>query len=219
MQQLLNLCKKARSLRGYKLSQLANLHQVGRPVGNNTSKGWSGQLIEQVLGVKNNSLALPDFPDLGVELKTIPVSLDYKPYETTYVTTVPLLPQYMTSFEDSVLWLKLRCVLWVPLIAKTKSISVQERIIGEPFIWQPSNQEKEIIKQDFDEIMEFIVTGRIDNLSASVGQYLHVRPKALDSYKKTYTVDYESNKIITSPKGFYLRTVLTKQILKRSLEI
>jgi len=214
MQQLLNLCKKARSLRGYKLAELANFCNIEKPEHNITAKGWSGQLIEQLLGVKNNSFSGPDFPDLGVELKTIPVSLDYKPFETTYVTTVPLLPKEMTSFEDSVLYAKLKCVLWVPLIAETKTQPVSERIVGEPILWQPNENQLEIIKQDFFEIMEYIISGQIEELNAQLGRYLHVRPKALNSSKRTYTLNSDGEYMQTSPKGFYLRTSLTREILQ-----
>lgn len=215
MQQLLNLCKKARSFSGHKLDELANLCKLEKPVHNITSKGWSGQLVEQLLGVKNNSFAAPDFPELGVELKTIPVSLDYRPFETTYVTTVPLLPKEMTSFEDSILFAKLKNVLWIPLIAKTKSQPVQERVFGVPIFWQPNTEELSILKQDFFEIMEYIISGNIDGLNGQIGEYLHVRPKALNSKKRTYSVDGEGRQIITSPKGFYLRTCLTQKILNK----
>lgn len=213
MQQLLNLCKKARSLQDYKLADLAEICKVEKPEHNITAKGWSGQLIEQLLGVKNNSFSGPDFPELGVELKTIPVSVDYKPFETTYITTVPLLPKEMTSFEDSILYAKLRCVLWIPLIAKTKTQAVTERVVGRAVLWQPNEKELNIIQQDFFEIMEYIVSGEIDSLNAQVGQYLHVRPKALNSKKRTYTLNSDGEYIQTSPKGFYLRTSLTREIL------
>ena len=120
----------------------------------------------------------------------------------------------MVDFESSLLWAKLRCILWIPLIAETKSINVQDRVIGEAILWQPSQDERSILEQDFNEIMELIVTGNIERLSAQVGQYLHVRPKALDSSKKTYTIDENGYKVITSPRGFYLRTQLTSKIIK-----
>jgi len=213
MQQLLNLCKKARSLQHYKLADLACFCKVEKPEHNITAKGWSGQLIEQLLGVKNNSFSGPDFPDLGVELKTIPVSEEYKPFETTYITTVPLLPKEMTSFEDSVLYAKLKCVLWIPLIAETKTQPVSERIVGQAVLWQPNEKQLAIIKQDFFEIMEYIVSGQIEALNAQVGQYLHVRPKALNSSKRTYSLNSDGELVQTSPKGFYLRTSLTREIL------
>ena len=214
MQQLLNLCKKAQSFQGYKLADLANLYNVEKPEHNNTAKGWAGQLIEQLFGIKNNSFAMPDFPELGVELKTIPVNVDYRPYETTYVTTVPLLPNDMTSFEQSILWSKIRHILWIPLVSETRSEKVQNRVIGRPIIWQPSLQDKKIIEQDYYEIMEYIISGEIDKLTSQIGEYLHVRPKALDSSKKTYSIDQDGNKMITSPKGFYLRKTLTSKIMQ-----
>ena len=55
------------------------------------AKGWAGQLIELYLGATAGSKQQQDFPTLGVELKTIPVSPDAKPLETTYVCITPLL--------------------------------------------------------------------------------------------------------------------------------
>lgn len=48
-------------------------------------KGKTGELVEQALGAVGGSLRGPDFPELGVELKTIPLDEQGRPRESTFV--------------------------------------------------------------------------------------------------------------------------------------
>lgn len=74
------LLARARALRGRPVEP-SGLHR----------KGKTGELVERALGAHGGSTATWDFPDLGVELKTIPVDArTAMPRESTFVCTVSL---------------------------------------------------------------------------------------------------------------------------------
>ena len=84
------LLARATSLSGRTLSEVAKPYGWRVPKDFRRHKGWAGQLIELALGASAGSKAEPDFPHLGIELKTIPVSEVGQPYESTFVCTAPL---------------------------------------------------------------------------------------------------------------------------------
>jgi DNA mismatch repair protein MutH len=61
--------------------------------------------------------------------------------------------------------------------------------------------------------MELINTGRIDEISAHHGVYLQVRPKAADSHALRDTTNEQGDVVQTLPRGFYLRTKFTAEVL------
>jgi DNA mismatch repair protein MutH len=176
------------------------------------TKGLVGQLVERYLGVANNNVASVDLAELGIELKTIPVNAALKPLESTYVCTVESNQRALT-WQDSWVCKKLNKVLWVPILIKPQS-PLGDNIILEPIMWQPSPEINAILEQDFRELMDLFYLGQASLLTAKYGTYLHIRPKAANSHM---VVDYlDSNNVYTKivPKGFYLRTQLTKQIMQ-----
>ena len=68
------LLARARKLAGYTVADLAL--QLDRPLPSELSraKGLVGDLVECVLGADRAAGSAPDFPALGIELKTVPVT-------------------------------------------------------------------------------------------------------------------------------------------------
>lgn len=206
------LLKRVADIAGLSLGALANQYRQTIPENQKKAKGWAGQLIEQVLGANAGSRAEPDFRDIGIELKTIPVNSNQQPRETTYVCTVPLADEIETDWQSSWVRRKLACVLWLPIEAE-KSIPLKERRIGNAVLWRPSAQQDAALKQDWEEHMELISLGRIHEISAHHGTYLQIRPKAANSKALRDTTDEDGNSVKTLPRGFYLRTQFTASIL------
>ena len=136
-----------------------------------------GQLLELALGASAGNQA-PKISHLGVELKTLPVSQHYKPLETTYVCVTPLYGMLHDSWETCAVRNKLKCVLWIPILAE-RHIPVQDRQIGTPFLWTPSTHEEAQLKQDWEEITEKITLGQVESITALGKSYL--RPKAANN--------------------------------------
>lgn len=208
------LMHRCQAISGCQIGELARYMQIEVPENLSISKGWLGQFIELVLGADATNDSQPDFSHLGVELKTIPVSANGLPCESTYVCTAPISTHSRKeSWETSRVWRKLQQVLWLPVEAD-KNIPLAERRLGQAILWLPSQADIQILKQDWEELMENLELGHIHALSAKIGTYLHIRPKAAHSKILMSTVNDEGDTVKITPKGFYLRSTLTKKLLQ-----
>jgi DNA mismatch repair protein MutH len=213
--QLLTRCQ---SIAGLTIGQLAAMHQQKVPPDLRRDKGWVGQLLEMALGAEAGSQALPDFPKLGVELKSLPINAKGKPLESTYVCVAALTGVAGQQWEDSWVCPKLAKVLWVPVLAQ-RQIPIAERQLGTPFLWQPDEAQQQMLRQDWEELMELITLGGIDQIKGAHGKALQLRPKAADSRALTAAVGKYGQPISTLPRGFYLKASFTADILARQFNL
>ncbi len=210
-----DLMNRASAIAGLTLGDLAKLNHLSVPEDLKRDKGWIGQLIEIELGATAGSKAEQDFQNIGVELKTIPINSSGKPVETTFVTFCPLMPPFAAGFEESVVFNKIKRVLWVPVEGE-RQIPVAQRRIGTPFLWQPDHQEFHKLRQDWEEIMEFITLGKVEQVTARHGEVIQLRPKAANSKALTEAIDESGCIKQVNPRGFYLKTSFTAQILAKA---
>lgn len=204
----------ANGIAGLPLGELALLANVVIPSDFRRQKGWTGQLIERWLGASAGSKPTQDFPELGVELKTIPISCDGRPLETTYVCYAPLLPVAGETWASSNVKNKLSLVLWVPVEGQ-RDIPVDQRRVGTPFLWQPDAFEEQQLKEDWSELTHFIVSGQIQTITSRHGNVLQLRPKAANGAALTRAIGENGETIQTRPRGFYLKKPFTQRILQR----
>jgi len=202
------LLKRCRAIEGYSLSQLAGQLQLVIPQHALQRKGWAGTALEKALGTNAGNLALPDFVELGIELKTLPILASGKPAESTFVTSIPLLTIHQQTWETSQCWAKLQRVLWIPIEADSNIPYVQRRI-GKAILWTPSKIEQTILANDWEQLTTMIAIGKLDDLTAKMGEYLQVRPKAPDAQSLCYGLDEQGQRVQTLPRGFYLRSTFT----------
>jgi DNA mismatch repair protein MutH len=209
------LMQRAEALVGRTLDELAQQVQLMAPEVSTFGKGWSGQLLELLLGASAGSLAEPDFQHLGVELKTLPIDFTGKPLESTYISIVPLTQFMQLQWHASEVYHKLKRILWVPLITH-KGQALGQRQVGTPFIWSPTSAQEAILRQDWQELMDMVAMGQLEQISAKQGQYLQIRPKGANAKSLCWGFDAEGNRIQTLPRGFYLRASFTSSILKQA---
>lgn len=212
------LLERACSLAGFTLGELSSLHGWICPSDLKRNKGWVGMLLETCLGATAGSKPEQDFQDLGIELKSIPINQQGKALETTFVCVARLTGIQGLTWENSHLRRKLSKVLWIPVEGE-REIPLSERRIGMPVLWAPSVEEEQQLRADWEELMEFIVLGKIHDISAKHGEYLQLRPKAANSKAKTQAYGEKGQPIKTLPRGFYLRTQFTNRILARHFSL
>jgi len=210
------LLQRVNDIAGKTLAQIAQTCQWPVPDNLDHNKGWIGQLIEQILGTDAGNLSKPDFMQLGIELKTIPIKKNGVPAETTYVCVVPLNDHLGLQWEQSCVATKLNRVLWIP-IEVDKNIHLGNRKVGSGFIWSPDQKTAAILKEDWEELMEFVALGQIESIDASYGECLQIRPKAANSKARTVGISSNGRYSQTLPRGFYLRTSFTKKIIEQYL--
>jgi len=209
-----DLMQRARALAGLTLGQLAERSSVAVPADLRRAKGWVGALFEACLGASARSRAVPDFEHLGIELKSLPVSLDGRPLETTFICTIPLLDMGALEWEQSGVFKKLRRVLWMP-VEGTRSAAVAGRRIGTPLLWSPSPEEEADLRFDWEELAGLIGRGRVEDITGHLGRYLQVRPKAADSHARRRAFGADGASFAALPRGFYLRTSFTARMLRQ----
>jgi DNA mismatch repair protein MutH len=212
------LLQRAQAIAGLSLGQIAEHYNIAIPKNLTREKGWVGLLLEHVLGATAGSRPEPDFPQLGIELKSMPINRYGKPLETTFVCVAPLKNLIGASWQTSHIRNKLARVLWVPIVAE-REIPVADRIVATPFIWSPSPEEEQLMAFDWQELTDMIVLGQVENITGKVGQVLQLRPKAANSQAKTQAIDKNGKPFLTLPRGFYLKTAFTQQIIKKHLRI
>ena len=192
--------------------ELAKEANIDVPPDLRRDKGWVGQLLEWHLGATAGSKPQQDFEQLGIELKTIPIGYTGKPLETTFVCVAPLIGVHGLTWETSHVRNKLSRVLLIPVEGE-REIPLADRRVGSPLIWSPSAEEEQQLKVDWEELMEMIVLGQVEQITARHGEVLQLRPKAANSRVLTEAYGASGKPIKTLPRGFYLRTQFTAKIL------
>lgn len=217
-QTLEQLLSQAQSIAGLTFGELADELHIPVPPDLKRDKGWVGMLLERALGATAGSKAEQDFSHLGVELKTLPINAEGYPLETTFVSLAPLVQNSGVKWENSHVRHKLSCVLWMP-IEGSRHIPLRERHIGAPILWKPTTEQERQLKQDWEELMDLIVLGKLDQITARIGKVMQLRPKGANSKAITKGIGKNGEVIDTLPLGFYLRKEFTAQILKAFLDV
>ncbi|HHF6585780.1 TPA: DNA mismatch repair endonuclease MutH [Haemophilus influenzae] len=217
-QTLEQLLSQAQSIAGLTFGELADELHIPVPPDLKRDKGWVGMLLERALGATAGSKAEQDFSHLGVELKTLPINAEGYPLETTFVSLAPLVQNSGVKWENSHVRHKLSCVLWMP-IEGSRHIPLRERHIGAPIFWKPTAEQERQLKQDWEELMDLIVLGKLDQITARIGEVMQLRPKGANSRAVTKGIGKNGEIIDTLPLGFYLRKEFTAQILNAFLDV
>lgn len=207
------LLQLTENIAGLSLGKLAHQANWAIPSDLKHNKGWIGQFLEFLLGTTAGNLSEPDFQELGIELKTIPLNTNHKARETTYVCVVPLLDHTGLQWQDSCVYKKLKKVLWVPIEADP-TVALADRKVGNAFLWSPSEEQMDVLQTDWEEFMELISLGQVESITAHQGEYLQIRPKAANASVITTGIGENGLRKQTLPRGFYLRTLFTNQILE-----
>lgn len=209
----LELFNRAQALAGLTLGQVAERFALQVPTKQLYAKGWIGELLELQLVATAGTKPEPDFPHLGIELKTLPISKQGKPLESTFVCSISLSSTANRDWETSTVWRKLKRVLWIPIEAEP-TIPLAQRRICAPLLWSPSPEQVAILQADWQELTDLICFGQLEQITAKLGRYLQIRPKAANAKSLCWGTNTQGEPILTLPRGFYLRSSFTQQILE-----
>lgn len=208
------LLKKAKKLSGHTIIEILNKKKIKLSNNFYRDKGWIGKFLEKCLGATASNKAKPDFEKINIELKTIPVNRFGIPLQTTFVCMVSLINNIGITWKESTVRNKLRRVLWIP-IETNSLIPILNRRIGNPLIWSPNNLEEKKLKKDWEELMEIIVQGKIEEITTKYGTFLQIQIKAINNKSFTTGVGRKGESIMTLPRGFYLKKIFTAHLLKK----
>ena len=170
--------RRIRLLSGKDLRPLAEQYGVTVWKNGRKNKGWAGQVIEQYLGLPQNSLQAPDFGSW--ELKVVPLirALDgtVRVKESMAITMIEPAEVVANTFADSHLYDKLRSMIVVARIFEnvedTSSIlhSAAEFDLDNPSI-------RKQVEDDYEAIREVIRSKGVNTLTGDTGKYVQARTK------------------------------------------
>lgn len=206
---------RARTLAGRTLGHLADILEREVPSSLTRAKGWVGQLMEHALGASAGSRDEPDFPALGIELKTLPIDASGDPRESTFLCSLTPDELVRSPWATSRVRRKLARILWVPIEADP-SIAIADRKIGSPLLWSPNEEEERTLFADWERFADLVAEGWLDAVTAHSGEALQIRPKAAHSRVRRRALDPDGAADFTLPRGFYLRARFTRHIVRRS---
>jgi DNA mismatch repair protein MutH len=210
------LLRAARGFAGWTIAELARALPCGLPVGPMRDKGFVGRIVERSLGLVASPLPAADFAELGIELKTLPVTRGSQPRESTFVCYVALSRLAETSWDDSRVASKLARVLFVP-IESEPLLELAQRRIGRAFLWTASAEQAAVLQADYAEIAGRVAAGHLETLDARVGRALQLRPKGSHGGMRVRVTDGEGTPALAQPRAFYLRASFTASLLRQSL--
>jgi DNA mismatch repair protein MutH len=208
------LLSRAWDVAGLTLGELGARVGVEVPDESVRAKGIAGQILEKALGATAGSRAEPDFVELGIELKTIPLDAAGKPKESTFVCSISLAAMADTDWERSTVLKKLSKVLFVPIEA-TSETPLRNRRVGRAYLWAPNAEEEMLVRTDWERLADMIAVGDVEQITGHLGEVLQVRPKAPHGRSRRRAPDEEGAVQWTMPRGFYLRPAFTASVLAR----
>lgn len=211
------LYSRLNKILGLKINEFANLLGIKLIANNIKTKGYIGQMLEIYLGADGKNKSDVDFSFLNLELKTVPVDENFKPLESTFICHANLFANGDINFYHSSLYKKINNILFV-LIKSAKGQAIAEKQIVGYFIFRPSKKQLEIIKQDYDELMEMVCNGQANDINAKIGTIIQMRPKCANGKALTKYINSTGEELLTRPRGFYMRRAFCAYLCAKMLQ-
>lgn len=183
-------------------------------------KGASGLIVENLLGIENNSRPEADLVQIGCELKILPLQKNrdgsIKAKEPTAIQMINYCEVAKETWETAKIRSKINLTFWVVYLAKEngKSKPQDDYVIVDYFLDHPSDVTNGVFKTDWEEIQSYIKRGDADRLSCSIGTYLEPKTKGKNSQDKTDAPDGNGGITRARRRAFYYKKNYTnKQII------
>lgn len=180
-----------------------------------SKKGGLGNLLEErYFHYGSNSDARPDFPEAGVELKTTPYKINSKGEKVAKERLVITMIDYMNvineAFDESHLWLKARLMLLVYYLYQKEISNRLDYRIDYVSLFTPPDEDLEIIKEDYEKIVNKIRNGLAHELSEADTMYLAACTKSSDSSVRR---QQPNSNIPAKPRAFSLKSSYMTYVL------
>ncbi len=188
-------------------------------------KGASGLIVENLLGIQNNNRDEADIPEIGCEIKILPLQKNkdgaIKAKEPTAIQMINYMEVAKETWETAKLRGKIAFTFWVVYLAKKdgKSLNQNDYVIVDYFLDHPNDVQNGVFKKDWEEIQEYIRTGRADLLSCSMGEYLEPKTKGANNQDKTDAPDGVGGTIKARRRAFYYKKNYTNTAIIPNLDL
>lgn len=191
----------------------------------NMKKGASGLIVENLLGIKNNNNSDADIPEIGCEVKILPIQKNrngqIKAKEPTQIQMINYFEVANEKWETAKVRKKISLTFWVVYLAKEDSNSLHQdeyRII-DYFIDHPNENKIIVFKRDWELIQDFIIKGHSDKLSCSMGEYLEPKTKGANNQDKTNAPDGKGGILRARRRAFYYKKKYTNDHIIPNIDL
>ncbi len=191
----------------------------------NMKKGASGLIVETLLGIKNNNNADADIPEIGCEVKVLPLQKNRNgtiiAKEPTQIRMINYFEVANEKWETAKIRKKIALTFWVVYLAKenSKSLEQNEYKIIDYFVDHPNNDHISIFKQDWEAIQDYIIRGLSDKLSCSMGTYLEPKTKGANNQDTTDAPDGAGGKLKARRRAFYYKKNYTNSQIISNIDL
>ena len=174
-------------------------------------KGTSGLIVENLLGIRNNNRDEADIPEIGCEIKILPLQRnrngEIKAKEPTAIQMINYMEVSQETWETAKLRNKINLTFWVAYLAKKDGVALNQNdyVIVDYFLDHPTDVQNGVFRQDWEEIRRYIVEGRADRLSCSMGVYLEPKTKGANNRDKTQAPDGQGGILMARRRAFYYK--------------
>lgn len=188
-------------------------------------KGASGLIVENLLGVKNNNRDEADLPQIGCEIKILPLQKNkdgsVKAKEPTAIQMINYCEVAKETWKTAKLRSKINLTFWVVYLAKENgSLKKQDDyVIVDYYLDNPSDVQNGIFKSDWEDIQAYILRGDADKLSCSMGTYLEPKTKGVNNQDRTNAPDGHGGIIRARRRAFYYKKNYTNSQIIPNLNL
>lgn len=191
----------------------------------NMVKGASGLIVENLLGIQNNNRDEADIPEIGCEIKILPLQKnrngEIKAKEPTAIQMINYMEVSQETWETAKLRNKINLTFWVVYLAKENghSLAQNDYVIVDYFLDHPTDIQNGIFKKDWENIQSYIIDGRADQLSCSMGVYLEPKTKGANNQDKTQAPDGKGGTIMARRRAFYYKKNYTNTAIIPKIDL
>lgn len=188
-------------------------------------KGASGLIVENLLGVENNHRDEADLPQIGCEIKILPLQKNkngtIKVKEPTAIQMINYCEVARETWETAKLRSKINLTFWVVYLAKENGTSKlqDDYVIVDYFLDHPSDIQNAVFKTDWEEIQAYIIKGDADKLSCSMGTYLEPKTKGSSNKDTTDAPDGKGGLTRARRRAFYYKKNYTNTQILPNLDL
>jgi len=218
----------ARRLLNKSLNELSENNEYNR-LYNEKSKGRLGQTVEEeYFGYKVNSRQEADFNEVGVELKVCPLKsitkkpksdsareqLGYSAKERIVLSIIDYFKLSSETWENNSIMKKCKELLLM-FYMNEKDVNKEDLIFKIISLWSPSQQDLNVIKNDWNTIVLKVKNGKAHEISEGDTMYLGACTKGSTAEKSKR--DQPNSDILASQRAFSYKRSYVDYIIEELL--